>query len=166
MKRYFLVFLLSLVVIALTAASLAFAEPQIESSPYITHFTYSATGCLDLDTDYQFLYPELLNRELQRDAYGEDCEDVEFIVEGHDLTYYHYSVIYNCCATMVVQLNLEEALVQFIEVETFLEGPCYCICPFDLTATIFNLPTGEYTVEVWNEDFTILYCRAEIEIEL
>ena len=58
------------------------------------------------------------------------CENIEFIVEGNDLTYYHFADgIYNCCAKMIVQLELEGSLIRFIDFEHFGEGgPCDCLC--------------------------------------
>ena len=99
-----------------------------------------------------------------------ECEDIEFIVDGNDLTYYHYSeMIYNCCATMIIQLEMEESTIRFIELEHFgEEGPCYCICDYELTATVYSLPSGEYTVEVWgyfdDGSYTELHCQTTITI--
>ena len=99
-----------------------------------------------------------------------DCDDVEFVVDGNDLTYYHYAeMIYNCCAEMIVQLEMEESLIRFIELEHFgEEGPCYCICDFELTGTVYDLSPGEYTVEVWGYFYEgeteTLFCQTTITI--
>lgn len=101
-------------------------EPDI---PQID-FSYDVVGCLSCESG--------------------DCEDMEFTVDGDDLTYYHYAeMIYNCCATMIVQFEMDEATIRFIELEHFEEPPCWCLCDYELTGTVYNLPSGEYTVEVW-----------------
>ena len=59
-----------------------------------------------------------------------DCEDIDFVVDSNDLTYYHYSEqTYNCCATMTILLEMEESTIRFIEMEHFEEGCLPCPCP-------------------------------------
>lgn len=129
---------------------IAYAEHDITDPILDPRFTYHVSGCLMEGCT--------------------DCEDVEFIIEGNDLTYYHYSEwTYNCCATMIVLLETEDHLIRFIELEHIGEdGPCYCLCDYELTGTVYGLPAGDYTVEVWSYfwdgENPTLYCQTTITI--
>jgi hypothetical protein len=66
-------------------------------------------------------------------------------------------------------MEIEGTTIRFFEVEHFGElGPCWCLCDYELTGTIHNLPSGGYTVEVWSYffdgDFTELICQTTISI--
>jgi len=113
-------------------------------------FVYTVDGCLECEEG--------------------NCENMEFIVDGNDLTYLHYAeMIYNCCAEMIVQLEMETGLIRFIELEHFIDGPCDCICDFKLSGTVFDLASDEYTIEVWayfNEgDGQELLCQTTVFID-
>jgi hypothetical protein len=110
-------------------------------------FSYEASDCLD-------------------SSGKAEGDDVEIWVEGHDISMKHSGAIYNCCATMVVDLIDQRPLLQLIERETYPQlGPCYCLCPYDLSARIPGLPPGTYRVEVWDESKTHLFGSAWVTIE-
>ena len=95
-----------------------------------------------------------------------DGDQVEIWVEGHDIVMEHSGAIYNCCATMVVDLIDQRPLLQLVERETYSQGgPCDCLCPYDLSARIPDLPPGTYQVEVWDEGKTHLFGSAWVTIE-
>jgi hypothetical protein len=91
-------------------------------------------------------------------------DSLEIYVEGNDIVMHHGQVIYNCCADMVVDLVDERPLLKLIERETFEYYPCPCLCPYNISARIPNLPPGDYQVEVWNEDQSNLYGWAEVTV--
>ncbi len=95
-----------------------------------------------------------------------DGDQVEIWVEGHDIVMEHRGATYNCCATMVVDLIDQRPLLQLIERETYPQGgPCDCLCPYDLSARIPNLPPDTYQVEVWDESKTHLFGSAWVTVE-
>ncbi len=93
-------------------------------------------------------------------------DQVEIWVEGHDIVMEHREATYNCCATMVIDLIDQRPLLQLIERETYPQGgPCDCLCPYDLSARISDLPPGTYLVEVWDEGKTHLFGFAWVTIK-
>jgi len=95
-----------------------------------------------------------------------ESEQVEIRVEGRDVVMEHRGVVYNCCATMVIDLIDQRPRLQLVERETYSEsGPCRCVCPYDLKAWIRNLPAGTYDVEVWDERRTHLLGSAQVTIQ-
>jgi hypothetical protein len=93
-------------------------------------------------------------------------DQVEIWVEGRDIVMEHRGAIYNCCATMVVDLVDQRPLLQLIERETYPQSaPCDCLCPYDLSARIPGLPPGTYHVEVWNGSKTHLFGSAWVIVE-
>jgi hypothetical protein len=110
-------------------------------------FSYEASDCLD-------------------SSGRAEGDDVEIWVEGRDIMMKHSGAIYNCCATMVVDLIDQRPLLQLIEQETYPDSsPCYCLCPYDLSARIPDLPPGTYQVEVWDESKTHLFSSAWVTVE-
>lgn len=110
-------------------------------------FSYKASGCLG-------------------SSGRADGDQVEIWVEERDIVMEHRGAIYNCCATMVVDLIDQRPLLQLIERETYPDSsPCYCLCPYDLSARIPDLPPGTYHVEVWDESKTHLFGSACVTIE-
>jgi len=121
-----------------------------EQEVTIYESSYSWDGCVE---------PESYS------AVREDCEPgVTILVEEATVSLDHLGAIYNCCAEMVVELVTVGSTIMFVEVETFPIEPCSCSCPFDITAEVQGVSPGTYWVEVWNEGFTHLYCREQVEV--
>ena len=111
-----------------SAASGATAEPL---SPHIDG--YSNSGCLDDPNDPWFA------------PCGDD--EFEFTVEGNTLHVLHRKATYNCCPDdIVISVSLEGDLISLTE-EEILTMPCWCICCYNVEATVVDLPSGEYVVE-------------------
>jgi hypothetical protein len=92
-------------------------------------------------------------------------DQVEIWVEGNDILMRHTDALYNCCAEIVVELVDRRPLFKLIEKETHPNNPpCHCLCYYEITARIEDLPPGTYRVEVWNEDETHLFGWAEVTI--
>ena len=84
---------------------------------------------------------------------GED--QIEFTVVGAGtLRVLHLNAAYNCCLDdIVISLTIEPGILRLTE-EEILTDPCYCICCYDVEATVVDLAPGEYTVELcwWDYD--------------
>ena len=112
-------------------------------------FTYQASSCLGEPTRVP--------------------DRIEIWVEGHDIYMAHQDAVYNCCAQMVVYLEDQRPLLKLIEQEAYPDSqPCRCLCTYQLSAHIANLPPGTYTVQVWNggagtllaeRQVTVFFCR-------
>jgi hypothetical protein len=83
-------------------------------------------------------------------AAAQDCaEDVTFDVSDGTISIYHREALYNCCAWIDIEVNPDGYEIDVYEWEKFEEGPCYCLCCFDIMVTIGGLAPGEYTVRIW-----------------
>ncbi|MFH2037131.1 MAG: dockerin type I repeat-containing protein [Candidatus Zixiibacteriota bacterium] len=84
---------------------------------------------------------------------------VEFNYSNDTLTLLHYDAFFNCGA--IFQILFEQAgdTLRFMELNISEVG-MYCMCYFDLTATVINIPAGNYIIEIWQRDY------AEIELAL
>jgi hypothetical protein len=92
---------------------------------------------------------EYANSGCKRDDVG-PCEEgdmVEFTVDGSTLQVLHTNATYNCCPDdIVISLSIEGDVISLKE-EEILTLPCYCVCCYDVEATVVDLAPGEYTVE-------------------
>lgn len=91
-----------------------------------------------------------------------DEDIIELTVEGNTLYALHKNAAYNCCPDdIVVTLIVEGNLLRLIEEET-LTLPCYCICCYEVEATVVELAPGVYTVEYcWYDYDTGPECYVE-----
>ena len=92
---------------------------------------YSNTGCLEEPPP------------------GYPCGDdqIHLTVEGSTLHVLHTNATYNCCPyDIVISLSVEGSLLRLTEQE-IAPDPCYCICCYDVEATVLDLAPREYTVE-------------------
>ena len=92
---------------------------------------------------------------------GEDV--VEITVDGTSLHTLHQNAMYNCCPDdIVVSLNAQGDVLYLTEDE-ILSLPCWCMCCYDVEATIVYLPPGTYTVVYcwFDEDTQDDRCHAE-----
>jgi hypothetical protein len=64
------------------------------------------------------------------------------------LTVQHVNAPFNCCPVMGVEVTFEGDQITIVESETFDEGPCRCLCLFDLEIQIRDLPPGVYAIKV------------------
>jgi hypothetical protein len=83
-------------------------------------------------------------------AAAQECaEEVMFEVYDGTIAFSHNETQFNCCAWIDVEITLDGYHIEIVERERFEEGPCFCLCCFDVGATIAGLEPGEYTVDVW-----------------
>ncbi len=82
-------------------------------------------------------------------ASAQSCdEEVVFRALEGTIDIYHHEALFNCCAWIDVEVT-QSYEIDVIEWEQFENGPCYCLCCFDVMATIGGLEPGEYLVRVW-----------------
>ncbi len=74
-------------------------------------------------------------------------DEIELAVEGNTLHVLHRNATYNCCPDdIVISLSVEENLL-ILDEEEILTNPCWCICCYNVEATVVDLAPGTYTVE-------------------
>ena len=101
-------------------------------------------------------------------ANGEDplpCGDDQFTltVEGDTLHVLHENAVYNCCLDdIAVSLSVEGNVLWLSETEV-APDPCWCLCCYEVEATVVSLAPGSYTVEYcWYDEWDWeLYCYEE-----
>jgi hypothetical protein len=70
---------------------------------------------------------------------------------GHDTLFvYHDSAYYNCCSMIMFDVDLQDLVVDFIEVDTAADL-CDCRCYFNLGSCLSGLSQGTYTARLWTE---------------
>jgi hypothetical protein len=79
-----------------------------------------------------------------------DPDSIIITVSGHNVTVVHADAFYNCCfeiTTTVVQVG------DVIDIYEHTSGtPCYCMCYFEVTTTLYGLDAGTYTINVYDAD--------------
>ncbi|MBU0616096.1 MAG: hypothetical protein KKI02_00095, partial [Planctomycetes bacterium] len=114
---------------------------------------YSRSGCLDDPNDPWF------------PPCGGD--EIELVVEGNALHVLHRNATYNCCPDdIVISLTVEDDLIMLME-EEIVPDPCYCICCYNVEATVVDLVPGTYTVEFcWfdYETYQLTCCWEDIVV--
>jgi hypothetical protein len=83
-------------------------------------------------------------------AYPPTC-----IVYGYDgngtLNMTHTDALFNCClASIEASFQFEPGRITVNESETYdtITGPCNCLCPYDVSFRISDLPPGTYIIRV------------------
>jgi hypothetical protein len=93
----------------------------------------------------------------------EPCTDSVFADVVEDtVDVFHNGAFYNCCAVIDFDFEIGDTTIDIVETEIFPQGPCYCMCCFDLRVSISGVPAGVYWIQVWNEDKTVLYGRVRV----
>jgi hypothetical protein len=78
---------------------------------------------------------------------------IEFVVEDATLYVRHSYANYNCCLDdIAVYMDIEDGRLLLTEQE-LAEEPCWCICCYEVNATIVGLSAGAYTVEFYWYDY-------------
>jgi hypothetical protein len=95
----------------------------------------------------------------------EPCEDSIYAeLRGDTLRVYHTGAFYNCCVIIEFDEEEDNSIIDLTERETYPEGPCYCMCCFDLWADLVALSPGEYLVRVWDEYHSVLFGEVQVTI--
>ncbi len=116
-------------------------QPRIES--------YSNSGCLN---------------DSGRDVGPcEEDDQIEFTVEEQTLHVLHSNATYNCCLDdIAISVSQEGDLLSLTE-EEILTLPCYCICCYNVEATVVDLAPGTYTVEFCWYDYETHQIQCYVE---
>lgn len=77
--------------------------------------------------------------------------DIELQIDGRDLTILHRDALTNCCLTTAMEVALKAHTIDVFEREQPGEA-CRCVCPRDLSVTIYYLSPGLYTVRLYRDD--------------
>ncbi len=81
-----------------------------------------------------------------------DPAEVEVVVDGFEITVIHKDAALNCCLdSILVEFTQEDTVLRLRETEA-VSNPCYCVCPFEVRATIEVSAPGNYIIEIWTED--------------
>jgi hypothetical protein len=89
--------------------------------------------------------------EVREDYPTNTVADGELQVEGSNLTIFHRDALTNCCLTTTMDVELSDKDITVWE----REQPgvaCRCLCPRDLSVTIYYLGAGLYTVRLYRDD--------------
>ena len=113
---------------------------DLQPLPRVANCTNS--GCLD-DPNDPWLPP-----------CGDD--EIDLVVADGTLNVLHRNATYNCCRDdIAISLSVEGDLLRLTE-EEILTDPCYCICCYEVEATIVSIDPGTYTV---------LFCWYDYELD-
>lgn len=78
----------------------------------------------------------------------QDCLEYSYDEDG-TLTFVHVNAGFNCCPTsLLVDFSFDGNTITITESENLEGYGCYCLCLFDLSYVITNLPQGEYNIVV------------------
>jgi len=78
-----------------------------------------------------------------------DEEDVRFETRCDTLMVFHDRKPANCCSKINFDFEQHGSLLILSEIDT-ASAWCRCMCQFDLSARIWDLSPGTYTVQVWD----------------
>lgn len=93
------------------------------------------------------------------------CADsVRAVVVIDNIYVYHDQAEWNCCATIVFDLEAHSDTFDLYESETYEMGPCDCICCFDLLTTITGVSPGGYLVRVLAAETGKLLGEVSVEV--
>jgi len=90
-------------------------------------------------------------------------DEFEFTVEPNTLHVLHKNAAYNCCLDdIVISLSVEGNVLVLTEEEVITDY-CYCICCYDVEATIIDLAPGDYIVEFYWYDYDTQQVECYVE---
>lgn len=85
-------------------------------------------------------------------------------VEGRSLTILHHNALTNCCLTTAMEVKLDGKRITVWEREQPGEA-CRCLCPRELSVTIYYLSTGLYTVRLYRDDESEPFWEGMVQIK-
>jgi hypothetical protein len=77
-------------------------------------------------------------------------DSVIITASGNDIVVLHKDAFYNCCFEISVEVVQNGNVFNLYEHES--GNPCWCMCYFDITTTIYDLEPGTYTINVYNAE--------------
>ncbi|MFH2056015.1 MAG: dockerin type I repeat-containing protein [bacterium] len=101
---------------------------------------YGNSGCLEMTATF-------------------DPPDVDYLYGNGELSLVHHDAYYNCASAFLVQFEQAGDTMRFYELN--IEENCaYCMCYFEITATVVGIAPGNYTAEIWGQD-----CLSPLELK-
>jgi hypothetical protein len=83
-------------------------------------------------------------------ASAQECaEQVLFETGDGTIVVHHNEALFNCCASLDVEVTQDDWEIGVFEWEQFEVGPCFCMCCFSADASVSGLAPGDYSVSVW-----------------
>jgi hypothetical protein len=73
---------------------------------------------------------------------------INYLYDNGILTMEHDSAVFNCGARMIVAFEQAADTLRFFEINISSDY-AYCICPFDMTASVAGIMPGTYVAEIW-----------------
>ncbi|MCX6828907.1 MAG: hypothetical protein NT002_06440 [candidate division Zixibacteria bacterium] len=78
-----------------------------------------------------------------------DCLEYSYHGENRILRVKHINAVFNCCAIINADLGVLGDTVLIKEKESYgPNGPCHCLCYYDVEYEIRNLPVGKYVIKI------------------
>jgi hypothetical protein len=74
--------------------------------------------------------------------------EISYSYSDGTLTMEHDSAIFNCAAVLIVKFEQAADTLRFYEIN-IADIYAWCICPFDISATVVGIPSGQYVAEIW-----------------
>ncbi len=90
--------------------------------------------------------------------------EVELQIDGRNLTILHHDALTNCCLTTAMEVVLKANNIDVFEREQPGEA-CRCLCPRDLSVTIYSLSPGLYTVRLYRDDEPEPFWEGAVQIK-
>ncbi|MBC8423173.1 hypothetical protein H8E07_03530 [bacterium] len=93
----------------------------------------------------------------------EFADEVRVDVDGADVTVFHDAALYNCCPDpFAYDAHWESDRLVIAETEV-LTNPCFCVCCFDLSTTVENVPPGDWVLRfVWFDSEATAWTEVEV----
>ena len=94
-----------------------------------------------------------------------DQDEIYAVVGGSSVTIHHDATVYNCCPDpFQYEAFWEEDRLVMVEQEV-LTNPCYCLCCYDLSFTVDNVPPGQWPLLFrWYDQETSGWRQVELTI--
>lgn len=91
--------------------------------------------------------------------FGLWCDDADVVrveVDGADVTVIHEAAVYNCCPDPFEFETAWDGDRLVVTEHEVLTNPCFCVCCFDLSFTVENVPPGDWVLRFawWDTEST------------
>ena len=80
-------------------------------------------------------------------------ERFEIIVDENLVTIKNTDILTNCCSSFQSELNINNNVISITQRDTSIQK-CKCMCNFDLSYSISQIPPGNYTLVIYREEYT------------
>ena len=87
----------------------------------------------------------------------------EFVGGRNRIDVFHYGAVVQCAAEMTFRMTMQGAEIVLHEVDQ-AEEQVRCVCSMDLQTSVRNLAPGQYYIELWNQDHTVLFGADQVYV--